>query len=522
MDKTPPQIVYSSPFQRQLNFHSQEVVIRFDKYMTERTVENAIYFPPFNSKEMGFDWSGKELTIKLHKPLEKDRTYILTIGAGAQDTRSNFLGKAINLVFSTGSQVDTGSVSGQVYSSAVQPYTIAAFSVTDSIDTLRPSMNLPKYVTQSDDSGRYVMQGLAVGSYRMICFDDQLKDFTYATQMDNYASAAHDIEVTKAVQSIDDINFMPANEDTSHPQLYSADLAKDGSLLLKFSEAIDSASVSHEGFFVRDSVTSENFPVDYAVRREDNNYNVTLGLSKPLPFKHTYLITALKTIKDFQSNRMSSENNTVVLKPDSATVDIPLFYFNFPDSLQSVTTYDTLFCQLISPTIFHFNSDSLAVSLLDSAGGLVPGGITRRSGNVFRVSLTGLKSFGWYRVDFKFHIAGSKEDSIVDHRFRMVDFSNLGDIEGAVTPHAGRIVVVATKTDGKRFLTFAEPDGKFHVGGIVAGTYTLSAYVQHGESVDYFSGKSYPFKFAEPFGVYPDPIKVRARWTSEGAVIRIY
>lgn len=521
VDKTPPQIVYSSPSQRELNFISQKIVIRFDKYMVERTVENAIYFPPFSAKEIGFDWSGKELTMSILNPLEKNRTYILTVGAGAQDDRGNNLGKAINLVFSSGPNIDTGSVSGRVYSGKAQAFTVAAYAVNDSIDTLRPSMDPAKYVTQSDDSGRYVMQGLAVGKYRLICFDDQMKNFTYAPQMDNYASATHDIKITDSLQSVEDINFMPAGEDTSHPQLYGGEFAKDGTVLLKFSEVMDSGSISPRYFFVRDSASAENFPVDFAVRREDNKYNVTLSLTKPLRPTHNYLITALKEIKDIYGNGMSQENNTAALKFDSATVNPQSTYFDFPDSIQSVTTYDTLFCQFISPIVFHPDSDSVGVALLDSTGAIVPEGIIRQSSTIFRVSLGALKPLEWYKLELKFRVAELQKDSIVSHNFRMIDFSSLGDIEGQVTP-AGEKTIVVAEESGRKFTTIAGADGKFHLEGIVAGAYTLSAYVQHGKRQEYFQGRSYPFKFAEPFGVYGDPIKVRARWTSEGVEIKLF
>jgi len=523
IDKTPPQIVYSSPSQKQLNFNSDELEIRFDKYMSERAVENAIYFPPFSSKEIDFDWSGKELTIKLRKPLEKDRTYILTIGAGAQDTRNNSIGKAVNLVFSTGSKVDTGIISGTVFfTGKAQAYTVAAFSVTDSIDTLRPSMNLAKYVTQSDDSGRYIMQGLAAGKYRLVCFDDQMRNFTYAIQMDNYASATHDIEMTDSLQSITDMNFMPATEDTSRPQLYSADLAKDGTLLLKFSEMLDSSSISPRYFYVRDSVTAEDFPVDYAARREDNKLNVTLGLAKPLPLKRTYLVTATENIRDLQSNKISPENNPVVLKPDSATVRVPQYYFNFSDSVRDVNPHDTLFCQIMSPAISHSTSDTPFVSLVDSTGSLVPAGIFRQSESVFKISLQDLKSLGWYSAEIRYRFAGSEKDSVMARSFRMIDFATLGDIEGEIIPAGKKVVVLAASADGKKYVTLAGPDGKFHIGEVPAATFTLGAYVQHNNGIDYYSGKSFPYKFAEPFGVYPDPVKVRARWTSEGVKIRLF
>jgi len=106
----------------------------------------------------------------------------------------------------------------------------------------------------------------------------------------------------------------------------------------------------------------------------------------------------------------------------------------------------------------------------------------------------------------------------------MIDFSNLGDIEGQITSGmaTGKRVIVVAEGSGKRFTAIAEANGKFHLGGIVAGTYALSAYAQHDQGWDYFQGRSYPFKFAEPFGVYLEPIKVRARWTSEGADIKLY
>jgi hypothetical protein len=524
VDKTPPQIVYSSPSQKELNFHSQKLVLEFDKYMEERTVENAIYFPPFSAKEIGFDWSGKELTMKLLTPLEKNRTYILTIGAGAQDDRGNNLGKAINLVFSTGAKIDTGSVSGRVYFSKAQAFTIAAYAATDSIDTLRPSMDLAKYVTQSDDSGRYVMQGLAAGKYRLICFDDQMKNFTYAPMMDNYASASHDIKITDSVQNVDDMNFMPAGEDTSRPQLYGAEPSKDGTLLLKFSEVIDSASISPRYFFVRDSISAEKFPVDFAARREDNKYNVMLGLTKPLLPGRNYLITALKEVKDNWGNEMSRENNTAALKFDTATVNPQSIYFNFSDSLQNVTTYDTLFCQFISPIVFHPDSGSVSVSLLDSTGTNVPGGIVRVSSTIFGVSLGALKTLEWYSIELKYRLPEMQKDSIVSRHFMMIDFSSLGDIEGRITSGtlAGKKIIVAAEGNGKRFTTMVGADGRFRLDGIVGGNYTVDAYVQHDEGWDYFQGRSFPFKFAEQFGFYPDPIKVRARWTSEGVEIRLY
>ncbi len=524
VDKTPPTVVLSSPTQKELNFKGERIHLKFDKYMSERSVESAVYFPPYTPSEMKFHWSGTDLRIVLQKPLEPNRTFILTIGTTAIDLRNNYFARAYNLVFSTGPQIDTGTVTGMIYAPKKQPYTVAAFPVSDVIDTLRPSMDLAKYVTQSDDSGSYMLQGLAPGKYRLICFDDQMHNYLYAPQMDLYSSATHDARVSKSAEEVSDIDFIPSREDTSLPQLYTAELAQRNFIELKFSEEIDTATILPANFEITDSATHREFPVDFAARPESNKFSVILRTAPGLPLKRKYFVTATDSVKDVYGNLMSPNNKTVVMLPDSAIAHIDPYYFNFPDSLRDVTSYDTLFCQVL-PLWPESDTSRPSISLMDSLGNTLVGSIVRTSQDVYMIRLSGLSSMEWYRVRVQFPIgsASSKADSIAIRYFRTADSTSLGDIEGAVVPvpEGRKVVVVALGSGGKDFTTFADSTGKFKLDGILAGTYDVRAYAQHGRSMTYFSGKSYPYQFAEPFGVYPQPVKVRARWTTEGVGIRL-
>jgi hypothetical protein len=523
IDKSPPKIIYSFPAQRQLNFDSRRIVLRFDKYMSEQDVDNAIYFPPYNLKEMELDWSGKDLTITLHKPLDKNRTYILTVGADAKDLRGNNFAGAINIVFSTGAVIDTGTISGKVFSDKLQPYTIAAYPITQDIDTLDPSRNLPKYVTQSDDSGHYVMEGLANGKYRLICFDDQLRTFTYAPQIDGYASSTRDIEISDANLNVNEVNFIPSIEDTSSPQLYDVALTKSGSLLLKFSKPIEPSTILSTRFVVKDSLTNVFYPVTYAVRLEQNNLDVLLYTSESLPLGRRYLIEVSDSVTDLHKNHVSQQNNPMTVEIDSATTDVPIYYFNFSDSLQNITIYDTLFCQVLMSTAMR-DSSRLKVSLLDSTGAEVDDAIFRDRDGIFGVALPRLKSLSWYGLRVRFATSDGR-DSVVVRHFRMVDFLSLGDIEGEVSPRvAGRnlVVVAVRRGDGKRFYSVADSSGKFKIVGVPSGEYTVESYVKTDHTMAYYSGKSYPYQFAAPFGFYSGIVKVRARWTTEGIEIKLH
>lgn len=525
IDTTPPKITMSSPTLNQLNFTSREITIKFDKYMVQRTVESSIYFPPFELNDLKFDWSGKEVKIHVEKPYEKDRTYILTIGAGAQDDRGNYLGKAYNIVFSTGEKIDTGMVSGNIYAPKPKPYTVAAYPVTPEIDTLHPNLVLPRYITQSDDSGRYVLQGLADGKFRLICFDDQMRNFLYAPQFDLYASATHDVQVTKSGQSVKNVDFIVSMEDTSRPQLYSAALANDGLLLLKFSEPLDTTNMLPAYFVVRDSTTGDTLPVDYAARLASNEYNVVIRTTTPIRFHRKYFVTATDSVRDDQDNPMSDHNNKVVIEPDTVSAKVNPYFFNFPDSLKGVTDYDTIFCQFVIPSMNGVRADPV-VTLLDSTGKVMSGMVARESQTTFAVRLHGLDPSTWYsmKLEYKSAEGGAVKDSVVKRSFMTVDSMLIGDLEGSVGPvvPGKRIVVAAEKERGKVFYTHADSSGDFKLDGILSGVYTVRAYFQHGPGMRYFSGRSYPYQFAEPFGVYKSQVKIRARWTTEGVAIRIH
>ncbi len=524
IDTTPPKITMSSPTANELNFSSKEIKLKFDKYMVRRTVESSIFFPPYSLNDLKFDWSGKELSIEVNKPLQKNRTYILTVGARAQDDHGNYLGKAVNIVFSTGAQIDTGMISGQVYAPKPEPYTVAAYPVTPEIDTLHPYLTLPRYITQSDDSGRYVLQGLADGNYRLICFNDQMRNFLYAPQIDLYSSATRDVKVTSSDQKVGGVDFIAATEDTARPQLYSVSLANDGLLLLKFSEPLDTSYISPSYFVVRDSATGDTLPVDFAARLESNEYNVVLRTAKPVPLHLKYFVTATDSLRDIYDNLMSIGNSSQVFAPDSASAKVAPYFFNFADSLKGVTPYDTMFCQFVIPSMNGIRTDP-TVTLLDSVGNVMRGLIRRASGTVFAVDLHQLKPSEWYslRLEYKTDSSGAEKDSIVKRSFMTVDSTLLGDLEGNVTPviQGKRIIVAARDAGGKVFYAYADRDGAFKIDGILAGVYDVRAYVQHGKGMAYFNGRSYPYQFAEPFGVYPNDIKIRARWTTDGVVITL-
>ena len=101
-------------------------------------------------------------------------------------------------------------------------------------------------------------------------------------------------------------------------------------------------------------------------------------------------------------------------------------------------------------------------------------------------------------------------------------------VDGTVVDDAGpkgigRVMVTASSVDlnpqRQKTIRLDRP-GKFEMEQLVEGKYVISGYRDADSSGTYSYGLPHPFVPSERFAVYPDTVKVRARWGVEGIVLR--
>ncbi|HMD13183.1 MAG TPA: hypothetical protein VKI62_01015, partial [Bacteroidota bacterium] len=119
-------------------------------------------------------------------------------------------------------------------------------------------------------------------------------------------------------------------------------------------------------------------------------------------------------------------------------------------------------------------------------------------------------------------------DSTLLIRFQTIDEKILSSIHGRVTDDGagakGTIVVIATNIAEKKMKprTAVLPSpGNFVMDGLREGQYTFFAFRDADTNGVYSCGRPYPFVPSERFIVYPDTLKLRARWPLEGLTIRL-
>lgn len=189
-DTTPPEVVRITPENGTRNVTNPSITIEFSEYV-DRGVRNALRIQPrvrFTST-----YAGDELRIDFEEPLAQNTTYTLTLGTDWKDLKGNSPREATSVSFSTGSDIDTGRISGRVYGMDLRAVQIFLYTSAQ-IDSFNPMRDQPSYIMPVGTSGSFTVEGLKPGDYRMIAVQDANSN-NLLDASESYAMASHDVGI---------------------------------------------------------------------------------------------------------------------------------------------------------------------------------------------------------------------------------------------------------------------------------------------------------------------------------------
>lgn len=185
-DTLPPVLINASPKDSATNFHGKTVTLTFDEYvqLDDRINEQFIVSPnpdnpPFPEAKL------RTVTIKLRDSLKPNTTYSFDFGNALKDLNEGNVLKNFTFVFSTGSTIASGTLSGNV--------TLAETGDADStlIVVLHSNLNdsavkklRPDYYTRLDSSGNFHFRYLPSGKFNIYVLpNDYSKKYDDSTKM---------------------------------------------------------------------------------------------------------------------------------------------------------------------------------------------------------------------------------------------------------------------------------------------------------------------------------------------------
>lgn len=530
-DTTPPEIIETYPSPHTLKYRDNFLRLTFSEYVDRRSLEEAFFISPPLGK-LTFDWSGTDVEILFSDSLRSNTTYVVTIGTDVKDTRNNNrMARSFSFAFSTGETIDSGQIAGVVVHEKNIGVSIFAYLHEGRfIDTLNPSFTKPDYLTQTGKDGSFLLPYLRIGTYRLFAVRDEYKNLLYDRQTDQYGVPMSDVTLSETTLFVSSIQFQLSREDTSSPFLSSVRSLDARHVLLRFSEPIDTSTLRFDNIQIIDTASLQPLKCT--------------ELASMFPASDVYLVTSpqesLRTysvilggLKDTAGNHLLVPAQvpvfTTMMLEDTSQPSV--FVSSTAMTLSTLEPNDVLQFFLSEP--IHRTSFEHGWALHDSSQQPVFGDLYWKNSMMMtflpsQPFVFGMKYELSIILDSVIDVSGNRlTDSTQKIQLRTVSESSLGSIEGIVTSSlssAGKIILTLQpigRKEIRKYRQTLDQQSPFSFLKIPEGRYTLSAFVDRDSNGVYSYGKPFPFQPSEPFTIYPDTLKVRARWPLEGITLRL-
>lgn len=184
-DVTPPRVSDCDPPMYTTHFHKKEIRITFNEYIQLKDQNSQINISPPNLPHTDIRLRGKSIFLKLADSLKSNTTYTINFGESISDLTENNILHDFTYTFSTGSYIDSLSLSGKVINAfdLVPQKDVVAMLYVDENDTL-PLDSLPRhvkpyYLTKTKENGEFTFHNLRTVPFLLFALSDMNGDYIF-------------------------------------------------------------------------------------------------------------------------------------------------------------------------------------------------------------------------------------------------------------------------------------------------------------------------------------------------------
>ncbi|GAB5465752.1 MAG: hypothetical protein Kapaf2KO_11880 [Candidatus Kapaibacteriales bacterium] len=559
-DAEPPEITEYYPANKTLNFGEDKVVILFDDYMNRQSVTQALYITPEVKTE--FDWSGKELEINFAEELLENKTYAITLDAGYSDRFGNKPSESFTLIFSTGPDLDSASISGTINGKSENLY--AALWKIDQIDpdTLDITQTKADYRLKIGTSGKFSFKGLDEGTYRIASLDDRFQDGRYDFGSDGFSAYTEDLELSDGELLRGISLFQGPIIDTAAPELISAFYRNKYAFSIRLSEPVmESSLIGKSSLVLLDSLGRKN-NVEY-ILPDSTEKDIIVGYSDVLNPGTEYRIyiedrfdidnTGMMfvdssgnyawpyqdTISFYVPNEIEERDSILPLRLISSNVsnsgeklnpkDGIQLKFDNPIDLESIINASTLTflgtTKSSNDTIPVVDSNRVVQIqvLIDSPGTYkVIANLEPRSRYRFSFDKNLLKSLFGYKYE---QVDSSKFEYTFSTSYIEEKSKLSGEIEIS-EECSGKMLIRLLKGEETSYefnIDMRDYIGRYKFGPIMLlpGTYKIKAFCDANGNKKRDYGYPMPFQFAEQEYIVEKMVEIKPNWDVEDVLIEV-
>lgn len=324
-DTTPPELVKTNPPNQSLNLSAKTFTFVFDEAVKLPKYNEEVFISPLLKKRPNIILSdnSKKVKIKFNEDLLPNTTYVIALNGVTDNFESNEMKQSISYAFSTGAQLDSMEIEGQIWSPVAgegRAEMLVMLFDADSVMGNKLLRKRPAYITRTDSFGVFSFSYLRNVPYKIYGIMDDDKSNTYSQPSEEMAIANDTILIFPDTGKVAKTRLFSFKQDEVAPLLLDYDWLSDSTLLCQFDESWlkDSLMVSITDTLGNDSSLITKWSVM-------DNAEHELFLQTPRPRDSVSLLTlsylqdSLGNVRDttllIKSGTVRKPENPVIIKP---------------------------------------------------------------------------------------------------------------------------------------------------------------------------------------------------------------
>ena len=209
-DTIPPLRINTVPEHKSINYQGNSVLMEYDERLKTDKLKDQLIITPLT--ESDYDYNVKKNTIKLtfEDPFQDSTTYTLNFRESIQDITEGNPTKDNKFTFSTGTFIDSMSITGYVKElltyDTLENVVVGLYNALDTITIFNGS---PYYFTELEEDGSFLIENIKNGQYLLYAFVDENKNLKLETNNESYGFALDTLNLDTGMVSknIDLINL---------------------------------------------------------------------------------------------------------------------------------------------------------------------------------------------------------------------------------------------------------------------------------------------------------------------------
>jgi hypothetical protein len=256
------------PQNGQTNFQGNEIVIKFEEYITLNNPNENIIITPQLKNKPDISSKNKKLKIVFNDTLQENTTYTISFNHAIADiTEKN--DSIFQYVFSTGDYIDSLTLSGTVVDAftnkPAEGYLVGLYNANseNQYDSI-PYKERPIYIAQSNRTGNFTMNYLKEGSYIIFAVEDQNRNLKLEPLENRAFSMVSTIKIDTTNDNVELRAFEP---DANESKLVNTKFQYPGRLEFIFNNTPEQFAVTNDLMEVNQEDSGETDSLVYWLER---------------------------------------------------------------------------------------------------------------------------------------------------------------------------------------------------------------------------------------------------------------